>query len=162
MAVVRFASKFQRLASAFRNDSVASLPATGRLPASACHRAAVVILRIHRSNSEDSVGLHQSERQWLLDGLTPIGVPLPYIKTTERSLSIHSIGAIEDLETFDYSRLRRNFGPTYAPGSASPSLSSTHYGREYLCGAEGNKAVSSIGECSESRHCYLLLVSDEK
>ena len=133
-------TKIHRLASAFRTASVASLPAAipsrppaaGRLPAGAGHRAAVVILRIHRDNSTDSVGYHQSEWRWPLDGLTPIGVPLPYIKTTtERSLSIYSIGAIEDLETFDYSRLRRNFGPTYASGSTSPSLSSTHYGREH-------------------------------
>ena len=128
VAIVRFASKIHRLASAFRTASVASLPAAGRLPAGAGHRAAVVVLRIHRGNSAESVGCHQSERRWLLDGLTPIGVPLPYIKTTERSLSIYSIGAIEDLETFDYSPLRGNFGPTSAAGSARPSLSSTHYG----------------------------------
>ena len=66
VAVVRFASKFHRLASAFRTASVASLPAAfparpaaGRLPANAGHRAAVVVLRIHRGNSEYSVGLHQ-------------------------------------------------------------------------------------------------------
>ena len=53
VAVVRFASKFHRLASAFRTASVASLPAAfparpaaGRLPANAGHRAAVVVLRI--------------------------------------------------------------------------------------------------------------------
>ena len=120
----------------------------GRLSADAGHRAAAVILRILRGNSEDSLGCHQSERRWLLDGLTPIGVHLPYIKTTERSLSIYSIGAIEDLETFDYSRLRRNFGPTYATGSASPSLSGTHYGREHLCGAEGEKAVCQPSEAA--------------
>ena len=128
VAVVRYASKIHRLASAFRTASVASLPAAGRLPAGAGHRAAVVVLRIHCGSYEDSVGCHQSERRWLLDGLTPIGVHLPYIKTTERSLSIYSIGAIEDLETFDYSPLRGNFGPTSAAGSARPSLSSTHYG----------------------------------
>ena len=60
-----------------------------------------MILRIHRDNSVDSVGCHQSERRWLLDGLTPIGILLPYIKIKERSLSIYSIDAIEDLETFD-------------------------------------------------------------
>lgn len=91
-------------------------PAAGRLPAGAGHRAAVVVLRIHCGSYEDSVGCHQSERRWLLDGLTPIGVPLPYIKTTERSLSIYSIGAIEDLETFDYSRLRRNFASVICEG----------------------------------------------
>ena len=110
-------------------------PAAGRLPAGAGHRAAVVILLIHRDNSTDSVGCHQSERRWLLDGLTPIGVHLSYIKTTERSLSIYSIGAIEDLETFDYSPLRGNFGPTSAAGSARPSLSSTHYGLQRQCSA---------------------------
>ena len=65
-----------------------SRPAGCRLPAVTGHRAAVVVLRIHRDNSADSVGYFQSERRWLLDGLTSIGVPLPYIKTTERSLSI--------------------------------------------------------------------------
>lgn len=71
VAVVRFASKFHRLASAFRTASVASLPAAipparpaaGRLPATAGHRAAVVVLRIHCGCYEDSMGLHQSERQ---------------------------------------------------------------------------------------------------
>ena len=54
-------------------------PAAGRLPDTAGHRAAVVVNRIHRGNIADSVRCHQSERRWLLDGLTPIGVPLPYI-----------------------------------------------------------------------------------
>ena len=58
------------------------------------------------------------------------------------------------MKTDSDSPLRGNFGPTSARVSASPSLSSTHYGREYLCGAEGKKAVSSIGECSESRHRF--------
>ena len=128
MAVVRFASKFHRLASALRTASVASLPAAGRLPANAGHRAAVVVLRIHRDNSADSIGCHQSERRWVLGCITAIGVSLPYLKTRERYPSIYSIGAIEDLETFDYSPLRGNFGPTSAAGSARPSLSSTHYG----------------------------------
>ena len=133
-------------------------PAAGRLPASAGHRAAVVILLIHRDNSTDSVGCHQSERRWLLDGLTPIGVHLSYIKTTERSLSIYSIGAIEDLETFDYSPLRGNFGPTYASGSASPSLSSTHYGREHLCSAEGKKEVCQPSEAARGVFSRLPVV----
>ena len=128
VAVVRFASKIHRLASAFRTASVASLPAAGRLPAGAGHRAAVVVLRIHRGNSANSIGCHQSERRWVLSCLTAIGVSIPYLKTRERYPSIYSIGAIEDLETFDYSPLRGNFGPTSAAGSARPSLSSTHYG----------------------------------
>ena len=49
-------------------------PCGGRLPAGVGHSADVVILRIYRDNSADSVGCHQSERRWLLDGLTPIGV----------------------------------------------------------------------------------------
>ena len=88
MAVVRFASKFHRLASALRTASVASLPAAGRIPAAAGHRAAVMVLRIHRDNSADSWGLHQSERQRVLGYLTSIRVTLLYIKTTERSISI--------------------------------------------------------------------------
>ena len=83
-------------------------PAAGRLPANAGHRAAVVVLRINRGNSEDSVGLHQSERRWVLDYITAIGVSLPYLKTRERYPSIYSIDANEDLETFDYSPLRGN------------------------------------------------------
>ena len=63
-------------------------PAAGRLPAGAGHLAAVVVLRIHRDNSADSWGLHQSERQRVLGYLTSIRVTLLYIKTTERSISI--------------------------------------------------------------------------
>ena len=45
----------------------------------------------------------------------------------------------------DYdSPLRGNFGPTSASSSASPSLSSTHYGPENLCGAEGNKRCAAV------------------
>ena len=58
-----------------------------------------------------------------------------------QSLLSTAIPDIVDNETFFDSRLWRNFGPTYASGSASPSLSSTHYGREHLCSAEGDKAV---------------------
>ena len=149
VAVVRFASKFHRLASAFRTASVASLPAAfparpaaGRLPAGAGHRAAVVVLRIHCGSYEDSVGCHQSERRWLLDGLTPIGVPLPYIKTTERSLSIYSIGAIEDLETFDYSRLRRNFASVICEGQCKAFVVGHSLRPTASVQCEGDKAVS--------------------
>ena len=41
-----------------------------------------------------------------------------------------AIPGIVDNETFFDSPLRGNFGPTSASGSASPSLSSTHCGRE--------------------------------
>ena len=130
-------------------------PAAGRLPAGAGHRAAVVVLLNHRDNSTDSVGCHQSERRWLLDGLTPIGVHLPYIKTTERSLSIYSIGAIEDLETFDYSPLRGNFGPTSAAGSARPSLSSTHYGLQRQCSARVTRRSAAVEKTPQGRHFHL-------
>ena len=123
-------------------------PVAGRLPAGAGHRAAVVVLRIHRGNSADSIGCHQSERRWVLSCLTAIGVSIPYLKTGERYPSIYSIDAIEDLETFDYSPLRGNFGPTSAAGSARPSLSSTHCGREHLCSAEGDKAVCQPSEAA--------------
>ena len=116
VAVVRFASKIHRLASAFRTASVASLPAAGRLPAGAGHRAAVVVLRIHRGNSADSIGCHQSERRWVLGCLTAIGVSLPYIKTSERHTFIFHISAIEYLDTFDYSRLRRNLASVVCEG----------------------------------------------
>lgn len=85
--------------------------------------------------------LHLSERQWALGSITAINVSLPYIKTSERHPFIFHIGAIGNFVTLNYTRLRRNFGPTYASGSASPSLSSTHYGRQHLCSAEGEKAV---------------------
>ena len=142
VAIVRFASKIHRLASAFRTASVASLPAAGRLPAGAGHRAAVVVLRIHCGSYEDSVGCHQSERRWLLDGLTPIGVHLPYIKTTERSLSIYSIGAIEDLETFDYSRLRRNFASLICEGQCKAFVVGHSLRPTASVQCEGGTAVS--------------------
>ena len=103
---------------------------------------AVVVLRIHRGNSADSVGCHQSERRWLLDGLTPIGVLLPYIKTTERSLSIYSIGAIEDLETFDYSRLRRNFASVICEGRCKASVVEHSLRPTASVQCEDDKAVS--------------------
>ena len=65
-----------------------------------------------------------------------------------QSLLSTAIPGIVDNETFFDSRLRRNFGPTYASGSASPSLSSTHYGREHLCGAEGKKEVCQPSEAA--------------
>ena len=48
------------------------------------------------------------------------------------------------MKTDSDSPLRGNFGPTSARVSASPSLSSTHYGREHLCGAEGNKRCAAV------------------
>ena len=71
--------------------------------------------------------LHLSERQCVLGCITAIGVSLPYLKTRKRYPSLYSIGAIEDLETFDYSRLGEILRQWYAKVSASPSLSSTHY-----------------------------------
>ena len=65
-----------------------------------------------------------------------------------QSLLSTAIPDIVDNETFFDSRLWRNFGPTYANGSASPSLSSTHYGREHLCGAEGEIAVCQPSEAA--------------
>ena len=67
-----------------------SRPATGRLPASACHRAAVMILRIHRSNSEDSVGLHQSERQCVLGYLTSLE-SLFHISRQQNAVSLYTV-----------------------------------------------------------------------
>ena len=95
------------------------------------------------------MGCHQSERRWLLDGLTPIGVPLPYIKTTERSLSIYSIGAIEDLETFDYSRLRRNFASVICEGQCKAFVVGHSLRPTALVQCEGDKAGQPR---SKSRH----------
>jgi len=130
-------------------------PAAGRLPAGAGHRAAVVILLIHRDNSADSIGCHQSERRWVLGCLTAIGVSIPYLKTRERYPSIYSIGAIEDLETFDYSSLRGNFGPTSAAGSARPSLSSTHYGLQRQCSSRVTRRSASVEKPPKGRHFHL-------
>ena len=52
-----------------------------------------------------------------------------------------AIPGIVDMKTDSDSPLCGNFGPTSARVSASPSLSSTHCGREHLCDAEGEKAV---------------------
>ena len=59
-----------------------------------------------------------------------------------------AIPSIVDNETFFDSPLRGNFGPTSTTCSASPSLSSTHCGRERLCGAEGEKAVCQPSEAA--------------
>ena len=48
------------------------------------------------------------------------------------------------MKTDSDSPLRGNFGPTSATSSASPSLSSTHYGPENLCGAERNKRCAAV------------------
>ena len=130
-------------------------PVAGRLPAGAGHRAAVVILRIHRGNSADSIGCHQSERRWVLGCLTAIGVSIPYLKTRERYPSLYSIGAIEDLETFDYSPLRGNFGPTSAAGSARPSLSSTHYGLQRQYSARVTRRSAAVEKTPQGRHFHL-------
>ena len=117
-------------------------PAAGRLPAGAGHRAAVVVLRIHRGNSVDSIGCHQSERQWVLGCITAINVSLPYIKTSERHPSIYSIGAIEDLETFDYSRLRRNFASVIWEGQCKAFVVEHSLRPTASVQCEGDKAVS--------------------
>ena len=59
-----------------------------------------------------------------------------------------AITTIGNNETFFDSPLRGNFGPTSTTGSASPSLSSTHYGQEHLCSAEGEKAVCQPSEAA--------------
>ena len=61
-----------------------------------------------------------------------------------------AIPSIVDNETIFDSPLRGNFGPTSTTGSASPSLSGTHCGREHLCSAEGDKAVCQPSEAAES------------
>ena len=116
-------------------------PAAGRLPAGAGHRAAVVVFRIHRGNSADSIGCHQSERQWVLGCLTAIGVSIPYLKTRERYPSIYSIGAIEDLETFDYSRLRRNLASVVREGQCKAFVVGHSLRPTASVPCEGDKAV---------------------
>ena len=65
-----------------------------------------------------------------------------------QSLLSTAIPSIVDNETIFDSPLRGNFGPTSASGSASPSLSSTHCGREHLCSAEGEKTVCQPSEAA--------------
>ena len=130
-------------------------PAAGRLPAGAGHRAAVVVLRIHCGSYEDSVGCHQSERRWLLDGLTPIGVHLPYIKTTERSLSIYSIGAIEDLDNFDYSRLRRNLASVVREGQCKAFVVEHSLRPTASVQCEMTRRSASVEKPPKGRHFHL-------
>ena len=47
---------------------------------------------------------------------------------------------------FFFSAFGENFGPTGASGSARPPLSSTHYGRERPCSAEGEKRSAVLSE----------------
>ena len=80
------------------------------------------------------------------------------ISQDKRTLSlyiIYSIGAIEDLETFDYSPLRGNFGPTSAAGSARPSLSSTHYGLQRQCSARVTRRSAAVEKTPQGRHFHL-------
>ena len=65
-----------------------------------------------------------------------------------QALLCTDIPSIVDNETFFDSPLRGNFGPTSTTGSASPSLSGTHCGREHLCGAEGKKEVCQPSEAA--------------
>ena len=65
-----------------------------------------------------------------------------------QSLLSTTIPSIVDNETILDSPLRGNFGPTSTTCSASPSLSSTHCGREHLCSAEGKKAVCQPSEAA--------------
>lgn len=65
-----------------------------------------------------------------------------------QSLLSTAISSIVDNEPYFDSTLRGNFGPTSTTCSASPSLSSTHYGREHLCGAEGKKALCQPSEAA--------------
>jgi hypothetical protein len=74
---------------------------------------------------------------------------LPLIETNIfQALLYTAIPSIVDNETIFDSPLRGNFGPTSANGSASPSLSGTHCGREHLCSAEGDKAVCQPSEAA--------------
>ena len=86
--------------------------------------------------------LHLSERQWVLGCITAINVSLPYIKTSERHPSIYSIGAIEDLETFDYSRLRRNFASVICEGQCKAFVVEHSLRPTASVQCEGDKAVS--------------------
>ena len=72
-----------------------------------------------------------------------IGSLIPY-QMTERQVPTLPIGvaAIRDLESFDYSRLRRNFAFVGCEGQCKPSVVHSPYGQEHLCSAEGDKAVS--------------------
>ena len=101
------------------------------------------------------MGCHQSERRWLLDGLTPIGVHLPYIKTTERSLSIYSIGDIEDLETFDYSRLRRNFASVVCEGQCKAFVVEHSLRPTASVQCEMTRRSASVEKPPKGRHFHL-------
>ena len=74
--------------------------------------------------------------------LTAIGVSILYIKTRERCPSIYSVGSIWDLETFDNSRLRRNFLSVECEGRYKASVvgHSLRPGASVQC--EGDNAVS--------------------
>ena len=74
--------------------------------------------------------------------LTAIGVSLPYIKTKVRSLSIYSIGVIEDLDTFDYSRLRRNLASVVCEGQCKAFVVEHSLRPTASVQCEGDKAVS--------------------
>lgn len=140
--VRRTASDVNRLASAFRTASVASLPAAGRLPAAAGHRAAV-------SDCDDSAIGSGNVRVFYLRmycstiGDCAIAVHLLYRRIMHCCSTLPiCYTAIGDIETFDDSRLRRNFASVQCEGRCWPSVVEHSLRAEASSRCEGGKMVS--------------------
>lgn len=125
-----------------------SRPAAGRLPAAAGHRAAVVFID---ASAGDTSGGSSNQQQCQREcSYLPIGVIAIYRdKSQYRHSTIYGCySAIGSFETFDYSRLRRNFAFYQREGQCKASVVHSHSGLNHLCcGSRGRKADSS-GLCT--------------
>ena len=119
-------------------NSVLSGYATSSAPAfpSSCAAAAAAAAAVHGRGDVDGVASIRVEthhlRIFVLYYNCSIGaITLLCIDTYQCQCYLSTaIPSIVENETFFDSPLRGNFGPTSATVSASPPLSSTHYGRE--------------------------------
>ena len=119
-----------------------SRPAGCRLPAAAGHRAAVVDIA-DSGGPRRFATLHQ--RSCLCECYPPIGCHYPAILPYQRlqvPISIFSVTAIGDFETFDDSRLRRNFASVVCEGQCKPFVVEHSLRATAASRCEGRKVVS--------------------
>ena len=125
-----------------------SRPAGCRLPAAAGHLAAVVDIA-------DSGGPRRfaalRQRPCLREYCPAIDCRHPTIPLHQRlqlPLSLYCITAIGDFETFDDSRLRRNFASVVCECQCRASVVHSHYGLDRQCCGSGSRKAVSCGICT--------------
>ena len=123
-------------------------PAGCRLPAAAGHRAAVVVLRVHRGRSAYGGGGLQSEGQRVHGGSTDIHSTLLYIKTKWRYPSICAVTPIGRFETFDDSRLTAKMGVSGMRMFYQALIIGHSFAPERSCCGNGGRKADSCGLCT--------------